>query len=55
MTGSDKCEYCEIPIAKVMADKKEYTKIEHHSVWRKLVVIYYCGECWLQQQSRMFG
>ena len=55
MNGSDKCEYCEIEIARIMAEARDFTKIEHHRKSEPTIIIYYCDICWVQQQSRMFG
>jgi hypothetical protein len=67
MSGSDKCELCEIRIDNVAAQSRDWIEIVHHiplyttslgipspTSWGSMT-IYYCDTCWAQQQSRMFG
>ena len=66
MSGLDKCETCEIDIARIRAQERTYVEIIMHLpilyglppgivVDAKSTSIYYCDTCWQQQQSRMFG
>jgi hypothetical protein len=60
MSGSDKCEACEIEIRIVRAEGRGYTEItqlvpEVKGRAFSIIHYYYCDTCWVQQQARMFG
>jgi len=61
MNGSVRCETCEMSIDMLIAEGRAWTEITAHipnptgGPGMLHILIYYCGDCWQQQQARMFG